>query len=117
MRLKAIGATVSRLAHEYRYFAAVLMLTLLLSFPTWWLFDATAYAIATNVFAAILVVPILLFGVEAALKRLESRRTLPRARAIRSALDLSVIRLLNKALSGATKETPTGFISFITGAV
>jgi len=117
MRLKAIGAAVSRLAHEYRYFAAVLLATLLLSFPAWWLFDTTAYAVATNVFASILVVPILLFGVEAALKRLESRRILPRARAIRSALDLSVIRLLHEALSGATKETPTGFISFITGAV
>lgn len=91
-----------RWASEHRVLFVVLAACAALSYPGWWGFNGMAQSVASNVFASILVIPVLVFGVERALNRVERRRNWPRALAMRRALDLPVIRMLHAGLEGSS---------------
>ena len=86
----------------YRRVAVVLLIAGLASAPWFWHFNSTLESVATNVFATVLVTPVLIFGVEQVLERVAARRNAPRDQAILSETVRHVARMLNGAISQAT---------------
>jgi hypothetical protein len=79
----------------------VLVIAALASAPWLWHFNSTLESIATNVFATVLVTPVLIFGVEQVLERVAARRNAPRDQAILDETEMRVARMLNGAVSEA----------------